>query len=351
MMAPQIPALTVENILANSENFKKCKLSVDRSIQSGQAQLANTCGGYWRDFLFMGNPVNVSCGSIALFDQIILPQKFTTVLPKSGAIGGDFIQNTSEGILHQMFYATPETQTRLVKATGLSSVYFVSMQSVRFMQGKEKHVISTTAFGSTLEELRNCLAEAITTMQVIGAPIKTASQQRPTSHGIDPELVEEAKKHKNVQGFVIAMTNAYHGTSEEFEMFSDEFFGRGEGSNMLGDAVYVSPSQEKALEYGAVLMSVHVKKTVRIIDYDQIKHQNGFDKFLDKFQKDYAKILAEWEKANPNADPDNKPSVKEYFARKFYDGIQYGEKIFAIFNPKNVLTRHQLVSIYNQAHS
>ena len=105
----------------------------------------------------------------------------------------------------------------------------------------------------------------------------------------------------------------YHGTNTDFSKFQKKYFGKGEGSNMLGEGVYLARNVKKAKEYGKIIKHVEVDKSAKIIDYDSIKWQKGYGAFLDKYKGDMS-------------------NAKLTYAQKHYDGVSYGSEVVMIFN-------------------
>jgi len=109
----------------------------------------------------------------------------------------------------------------------------------------------------------------------------------------------------------------YHGTNADISSFRADYYGKGEGSNMLGEGVYVAKTIKKAKEYGKKIYIVELKSGAKLINYDSIKHEDGYDKFFRKYK-------GEWSEA------------KMAYARKHFDGVEYGGTTVFIFNPSDL---------------
>ena len=109
----------------------------------------------------------------------------------------------------------------------------------------------------------------------------------------------------------------YHGTKSNLSSFDSKFYGKGEGSDMLGQGIYISTDIKKAREYGKKIYEVVLKSGTKLIDYDKIKWQDNYDKFLDKYKGEMAES-------------------KMNYARKYFDGVGYGSNTIIIFNPENL---------------
>ncbi len=156
-----------------------------------------------------------------------------------------------------------------------------------------------------------------------------------TNEGLDANIIKEStkaiEKVKEFENPKVDNTEfqvLYHGTNKIFTKFTKTKFGKREGSNKLGEGVYLSPSEDYAKQYGSIKTTVEIEDDLKIIDYDRIKYEDGYYRFLDKVIK-----------KNDNYDRGN---AKEDFARKKFDGIQYGSNEIVIFDPKNVKVISQI---------
>ena len=122
----------------------------------------------------------------------------------------------------------------------------------------------------------------------------------------------------------------YHGTNQKFNQFSKEFFGKGEGSNMLGNGVYLAKTKSKAKIYGKIILKVTLKKDIKLIDYDQIKYEKNYNRIFNIVAKKNKKLGFDSFYDDGAIDP------KEYFARKYYDGYSYASQVI-VFEPNNCI--------------
>lgn len=159
-------------------------------------------------------------------------------------------------------------------------------------------------------------------------------------------LAEEAKKYKTADEFISSKTNAYHGTNADFNAFDLSKAGTGNGSDMIGRGIYVAKSPEKAAEYGKKTLSIHVPEDAKIVDWNNMKNEPEYGKFFDKNHQKYK------DKYGFESGPGNKnwlDHLKDDFARKYYDGVDYGGTQTLLFDPKNALTEKQLRDLHTQA--
>ena len=131
--------------------------------------------------------------------------------------------------------------------------------------------------------------------------------------------IEGTPKVRFIEQLYESSTNKiyYHGTNVKFNKFHKKKFGTGEGSNMLGEGIYLATNLKKAKEYGKIILKVKLLGDPKIINYDQIKYEDGYYPFLDRYKGD-------------------RMNAKEAYARKHFDGMSYGSDQIVIFDPKGV---------------
>ena len=152
----------------------------------------------------------------------------------------------------------------------------------------------------------------------------------------DKKLANQAKKSMTASEFIQKQgVPFYHGTDVKFKSFDIKKSGKKGNEIKFEQAIYVSKNKDFVKQYGKNTVEAYISPKAKIIDYDQIKHQEKYGAFLDRFFEDGNK------RGN---------DAKEAFARENYDALTYANE-YVIFNPKIIKTREQLIEIWDTAHN
>lgn len=189
--------LTVGNILStnHSTQLKACKAQIDALIRSGEAKPGNK-KAVWEP---LGSNTEGEFGAVA-FSGTNLEKNGQETIIKNGA-----------NICHLRFFASVETRKKL-QSPGWSSFYSVSLITDPVQTADGQHYNKSIVFGSTLKDVEEVLAEAISS-------IKTT---RATTVNKSEKLLHEAKKYKTEDQFIKSQgITLYSHSDVEMQNFSN----------------------------------------------------------------------------------------------------------------------------------